>query len=200
MLERNYDMDNPIRIRYITRNFDALQGLKMVPFGLYFLAMGAGWLGEQGDLSLSLPAFLLALLAYWLLGRYYARNFGRVEPEKGQVVFNFLLPLMILLLLWVASFVDYAMRLTVSFFGLTLALVLFAWWWLQEPRNRIHYAVMAGLVALISLAPLGGIGQGWSIIQPPGNLFHLLVGAILAVGGILDHLVLIKSFPQGRTA
>ena len=193
-------MDNPTRVRYITRNFDALQGLKMVPFGLYFLAMGAGWLGKQGDLSLSLPAFVLTLLVYWLTGRYYTRNFGRVNSERSNLVNNFFLPLAVILILWVAAAVDYSMRLPVSAFGLTLAIILLIWWWLQEQRTRIHYAVMAGLIALISLAPLGGVGEGWLIIQPPGTLFHLLIGAIFVIGGILDHLILVNGFTQRRPA
>lgn len=193
-------MDNPTHVRYITRNFDALQGLKMVPFGLFFLAMGAGWLGEQGDLSLSLPAFVLTLLVSWLISRYYTRNFGRVNSERSNLVNNFLLPLAVILILWVAAAIDYSMRLPVSVFGLTLAIILFFWWWLQEQRTRIHYAIMASLIVLISLAPLAGIGEGWLIIQPPGTVFHLLVGAIFVLGGILDHLILVKSFNQGRSA
>jgi hypothetical protein len=70
----------------------------------------------------------------------------------------------------------------------------------REQRMRIHYAVMVDLIALISLAPLAGIGEGWSIIQPPGTLFHLLIGAIFVVGGILDHLILVNGFTQGRPA
>lgn len=193
-------MDNPTHVRYITRNFDALQGLKMVPFGLFFLAMGAGWLGEQGDLSLSLPAFVLTLLVSWLISRYYTRNFGRVNSERSNLVNNFLLPLAVILILWVAAAIDYSMRLPVSVFGLTLAIILFFWWWLQEQRTRIHYAIMASLIVLISLAPLAGIGEGWLIIQPSGTVFHLLVGAIFVLGGILDHLILVKSFNQGRSA
>lgn len=193
-------MDNPTHVRYITRNFDALQGLKMVPFGLFFLAMGAGWLGEQGDLSLSLPAFVLTLLVSWLISRYYTRIFGRVNSERSNLVNNFLLPLAVILILWVAAAIDYSMRLPVSVFGLTLAIILFFWWWLQEQRTRIHYAIMASLIVLISLAPLAGIGEGWLIIQPPGTVFHLLVGAIFVLGGILDHLILVKSFNQGRSA
>lgn len=193
-------MDNPTHVRYITRNFDALQGLKMVPFGLFFLAMGAGWLGEQGDLSLSLPAFVLTLLVSWLISRYYTRIFGRVNSERSNLVNNFLLPLAVILILWVAAAIDYSMRLPVSVFGLTLAIILFFWWWLQEQRTRIHYAIMASLIVLISLAPLAGIGEGWLIIQPSGTVFHLLVGAIFVLGGILDHLILVKSFNQGRSA
>ena len=193
-------MDNPTHVRYITRNFDALQGLKMVPFGLFFLAMGAGWLGEQGDLSLSLPAFVLTLLVSWLISRYYTRNFGRVNSERSNLVNNFLLPLAVILILWVAAAIDYSMRLPVSVFGLTLAIILSFWWWLQEQRTRIHYAIMASLIVLISLAPLAGIGEGWLIIQPSGTVFHLLVGAIFVLGGILDHLILVKSFNQGRSA
>lgn len=193
-------MDNPTHVRYITRNFDALQGLKMVPFGLFFLAMGAGWLGEQGDLSLSLPAFVLTLLVSWLISRYYTRIIGRVNSERSNLVNNFLLPLAVILILWVAAAIDYSMRLPVSVFGLTLAIILFFWWWLQEQRTRIHYAIMASLIVLISLAPLAGIGEGWLIIQPSGTVFHLLVGAIFVLGGILDHLILVKSFNQGRSA
>ncbi len=193
-------MDNLYRIRYVTKNFGALQGLKMVPFGLFFLAMGVGWLGEQGDLSLSLPAFALTLLAYWLIGRYYTRSFGLVNSGRENFVKDFLLPLTLVLVLWLAAAVDYWVRLPVSIFGLTLAAVILVWWWLQEQRTRVHYAMMAGLIALISLLPLMGIKEGWSIIQPPGTLFHLLLGLIFVIGGILDHLLLMNNLDSRRSA
>ena len=187
-------MDGLTRIRYITRNFDALQGLRMVPFGFYFLALGAGWLGEQGDLSLGLPALVLTLIAYWLTGRYYASRYGLVTATKAGRAANLLVPLGVILLLWGAAALDFWLRLPVSILGLTMAVVLLGLWWLHEQRNRVHYAVMGGLVALISLMPLGGVGQGWSIIQPPGALFSLLLGGIFVVGGILDHLILVNNF------
>lgn len=193
-------MDNLYRIRYVTKNFGALQGLKMVPFGLFFLAMGVGWLGEQGDLSLSLPAFALTLLAYWLIGRYYTRSFGLVNSGRENFVKDFLLPLTLVLVLWLAAAVDYWVRLPVSIFGLTLAAVILVWWWLQEQRTRVHYAMMAGLIALISLLPLMGIKEGWSIIKPPGTLFHLLLGLIFVIGGILDHLLLMNNLDSRRSA
>lgn len=187
-------MDNLARIRYITRNLDSLQGLRMVPFGLFLLAAGFGWLGDQGDFTLSLPAFVLTLFLYWLLGRYYARKFGRVKPLRAELVKNTLLSLAVILLMWVASWLDYWLNPPVSIFGLTLAVLLFAWWWLDEQRIRFHYALMAGLVALISLLPLIGIGEGWQIIEPMGSLFHLLIGGIVLIGGILDHLILVNGF------
>lgn len=191
-------MENPDQVQFYTRNFDALQGLKLVPFGVFFLAMGADWLGEQGDLSLSLPAFALTLLAYWLISRYYARHFGRVIPEGSAKIQNFLLPLGVALILWSAAAVDYWIRLPVSVFGLVLALALLGLWGLQGRRVRIHYAIMAGLIALISLAPLIGVGEGWSIIQPPGSLYNLIIGAILVIGGILDHMVLVNGLRKRR--
>ena len=80
------------RIRYVTANFHGLQGLKLVPFGLYlwidaaltYLGFQNTWFIEHG-VSTRLVAVVLLALLYWIIAAYYRWAFGQVDrlPEEG---------------------------------------------------------------------------------------------------------------------
>lgn len=80
------------RIRYVTANFHGLQGLKLVPFGLYlwidaaltYLGFQNTWFIEHG-VSTRLVAVVFLALLYWVIAAYYRRAFGQVDrlPEEG---------------------------------------------------------------------------------------------------------------------
>jgi hypothetical protein len=76
------------RIRFVTRHFYDLQGLRYwVPLGLVTLSVGGTTYFANGPwkllrAGLLLGAFLLALGAR----RYYQRNFGEVEQQPVQPV------------------------------------------------------------------------------------------------------------------
>ena len=84
-------------LRYITANFHGLQGLKLVPFGLFlwseaalsYLGPQTPWLVEFG-IILRAAAGLLCLLLYAALHTYYRRSFGRAErlpANSGERMF-----------------------------------------------------------------------------------------------------------------
>ena len=69
------------RIRFVTRHFRDLQGLRrLVPAGLLLLS-GAGL-----NLFLSLALFAGACLLLFVAGRYYGNTFGEVEAPQTEPV------------------------------------------------------------------------------------------------------------------
>src|SRR5215471_12235880 len=75
MNETDYD-----RLRFVTSNFPALQGLRQVALGIV-LALMILALRLDEPWNLVLFALLMALLgaAWWRIGKYYEHRFGRVE-------------------------------------------------------------------------------------------------------------------------
>ncbi len=78
------------RIRFVTRHFQRLQGLRMmVPFGLLYLALGARIAffhrrpapGSKAWLYCLLAIFAGYLLLFYLAKLYYAQRFGEVERQ-----------------------------------------------------------------------------------------------------------------------
>jgi|SRR6185369_3057861 len=76
------------RIRFVTRHFHDLQGLRfLVPAGLLTLSAGAVT-GVTNPLLLSVQvlSFLAAVLLAARAGRYYSRSFGEVEAPAERPV------------------------------------------------------------------------------------------------------------------
>ena len=84
-------------IRYVTANFNGLQGLKLIPFGLFlwgeaaltYLGPQIPWIAESGIL-LRMALGALCLLLYWPITLYYRHSFGHVErlpANSGERVF-----------------------------------------------------------------------------------------------------------------
>ncbi len=83
----NRDLD---RIRFVTRNFTDLQGLRfLVPFGLFQIA--AGVVGGLGVVPRLLPWMLLLQVVAWgvaffliFRSRSYYQSLGHVEPQRAS--------------------------------------------------------------------------------------------------------------------
>lgn len=69
-----------------------------------------------------------------------------------------------------------------------------------DRRFRIHYLVMMPFFVAASFLPLWGVwSTGWSPEPGSGEVFPLFLGLYWVVGGIFDHLLLVrtmKSVPE----
>jgi hypothetical protein len=180
------------RIELVTRNYVQMQGLKIVPLGLYFLAVASGILGEPGDCTFMLPVLIGVIILYRLIELNYRRRFGWVKQLHANPIRDFLLSFLVFGLWWGAAYLDFTLELPVSLVGLVMASILVVIFARPSQRFRAHYLVMAGLIAIISLMPLAGISSGGEIIQPTGPIFNVIVGLILILGGIIDHFLLLN--------
>jgi hypothetical protein len=192
--DRDYNLE---LIRYVTQNYASLQGLRVVPLGVWFLMFATGALGAPGALN-ALGIFLgvSAVVLWWWIGRYYQGAFGAVKVSKSSPLW---LPGMIVFwaLFLLASWLDYTWRLPFSITWLLIGSVLIGCWSLPTYRRRVHYLVM-GLLAL-GLSFAFTFVVGFSLDndvhrQFLGNFFNVFLGLMCIVGGSIDHLILMRAF------
>ena len=186
-------MNKLTQMRFVTENYEVLQGLRMIPFGLWFLAMAWGEFTDivflqQGRLDYSFILLLAVGGLYWLIGQYYARSYGQVTQLRrslGQKIMS-AWPL----LLFVAGIViDVWLMLPVSFLAITLSIYFFVPFIQALPLVRLHYALVGLVLLLLSLMPLFvGPSLKMQFFAPTGAYFLLGLGLALVVAGILDHL------------
>lgn len=183
------------RARFVTENYPKLQGLRMVSIGGFCLLMAAGrggpwrWFEAWDPLS-SMAVLCVSLGAFWAVGRYYGRGFGSVRygaPNGGDretVVWRALVAVLALSVV-VDAMVGPA---PVDLIGLMVAGWLMVCWW-QAGKAWGHYVFLAVVLALVSSLPLLGVA---SLGQISGVAVLGILGVILIIGGVLDHVTLAR--------
>jgi MFS family permease len=182
--EMTYDLE---QIRYVTQNYSNLQGLRLIPLGLWLLIVGLV------TIEFAIPLLLAAWVLTWLIGVYYNRSFGKVRSLTSPSWKSYLVGLLALAALIAAAVADRYLKLPVNLLGLTMATGLFLTWLQPAYRPRLHYLVVAVLVAAVSLLQLFGIPAANSTFYPvlAGSVGILLV---ILIGGLFDHLLLVRAF------
>jgi hypothetical protein len=208
-------MEDFDRVRFLTENYTQLQGLKWIPIGLYFLFYGAfsllffdePFFNEPfyGTIQASLAVLLTVSVVagvLWLhrvAGRYYERRYGHVRHRpwyEDRQPLSVVLGICVLLVLFLVNWIVHPpVDLALLAFG--TAMFVSCW---PDRRFRLHYLIMTALFVGASFLPLLGV---WStnLMQEPstGNVFTLFFGLYYVVGGIFDHLLLVrtmKSIPE----
>ena len=179
------------RVRYVTERFGSLQGLRVVPLGLYFLIMSAGDAElipyvRQGALDVSFGIIVLCFGASWLIGRYYDRRFGRVAAAtKSEFTVG---ALMGVIAYFLSGFVDARLHPPVSLSALFIGAVTLYYWNGPLGRRRTHYAVLGAVFVLLGLSPLVTA----TLERAP--LDYITYSVVMGVGiiacGVLDHVML----------
>jgi hypothetical protein len=187
------------RLRHVTANYRCMQGLRMVPFGLY-LVLGAllktVWRPSWGFLAEPIPELLgiiLALVASWRIAAYYKRTYGDVQslPRTTPWIVGYGAACGLVLLGLLA---DAFLALPVSGFALAIA-VLMVVYWRVTGSFQTHYLWGAGVVAITALAavPLQELARPYVASRLPSLTIYLaIVGIAYAVAGIVDHRNLVS--------
>ncbi|MGI8913730.1 MAG: hypothetical protein ACR2JY_08095 [Chloroflexota bacterium] len=163
-------MDDVARARALTAYFGRLQGLRLLPLGLVWLALAVAT-AMRWQPAAAFP-FLLALglaaLLSWAIDRYYDRTFGRVRlprPAPARWLFLLASPLALLLVFQLDDF----NRPPVSLVGLAVALTML----LGCGRSlgwRRHWLALVALLAGLSLLPLTGQIARGELFGPDAGL------------------------------
>lgn len=189
------------RVQYIAANYYYLQGLKIVPLGIIFVV----WAAMRGGLIqsnewiyefLSVWGFAIGFGLYGFIQLFYDRVYGRAGfemclPEPGKRLASFARMTAIVVALIGAAMLDQWLQPPVLLFGLTIAGLMLVYYW---PRRdfAMHYMIMALLIAAASLLPLISMLTGDGSLKPAVASFAM-VGLVFIVGGILDHLLLVRT-------
>jgi len=178
------------RVRYVTRRYPQLQGLRLLPVGIVFLLSGswrAGWLPIAAASHASAPVWFFSGLAIavglsFLIRAWYTKRYGLVSQgmlQSGVAPLTALL-IGVLLTTWLQEQWRWIYPVPAVFIGLALLAI-----GLSHGAARKHYIVIAAL--WLSMASLGLFGVS-SATQDVA--LDMTIGAALIVAGLGDHWLL----------
>lgn len=182
------------RVRYVTRNFGDLQGLKSVLTGALFLAMVPMYAsGFQWGLVL-MVAVLLGVGPLWLVvDRYYELRFGRVRAASGGHPRSRTLIRAAGMAVYVVAVVgEIQLQPTVSLLAIGMALTTLAFWWTERPFKG-YYLVVSALLVGVALLPLIGLLPSERSPQFNSGMVFVITGAFLILRGVMDHRWLVRN-------
>ena len=176
---------------FAVRAYPSLQGLRLAPLGVVFLAkipFDMAWPGHSyPKQTVWALMFLAALAGFFLAGAYYHRRFGRVEPRWGPRWGCLAAPVGLGLFLAFYELDCHQGRM--SFSSLFMACLCLACY-LGSKGRRWHYLPLALMFTALTVLPLTGMASPKEMASGPGSLFNLALGLFLVVGGVLDHRLL----------
>jgi hypothetical protein len=190
------------RIRFVTRNFYQVQGLRMVPWALLILLFGLGrfgWLDwlpgypPQRPLDLGVLWGILAVLvatgAFVSVSQYYRTHFGTVRLQHGDNLF--ILPVLVTVTVDAVhrptngAVIPAALLLAAALLGLVM----------RDGRLRAHYAPAALAWFGLGMVPLAGVQDA-----TVGAAAYLTGASTLLICGVGDHLVMVGTFPRSPSS
>jgi hypothetical protein len=181
------------RLRSTAISYPYLRGLFLVPGGLLFVVAALGnW--EWGPLRHDW-AFVAVLLAIGglcaLVDRFYSAHYGRVTPAPRQQLTSAAVGLagvavMIGAALLLRSRAGWSLDLPVNAIAATFGLLMLAYY-AAVVGLRAHHALIFGSLLVAGLLPV------WDGADP-SNVGLVLAGVAVMVSGVLDHVLLVRSF------
>ena len=191
--------------RNAVRDYPALQGLRIIPIGLLFLIfplqnLNLPVLGRQGNCTVTLPLLLAAIVCWFWIGRYYEKNFGRVEAlvDRGRRSVTAPIVLFVFIAAVIVEIVLFRNHLALPFSLIELLVAVAALYAGIKTRRWYHSlaGVLLGMAAFLPLIPGAGVGD--PIFGEFGIIFNVLYGLSIVFVGVLDHLRLLSYFqPKG---
>lgn len=194
-------MEDLKRMRVIAAHYRSLQGLRMLPWFLWLLVIGAvnPVLGlPQGRLDYQCLLITPGIAVPWLLskwiGAYYDRVYGRVEglPPRNQPI-EVLAGVLSVVIVYAGFVIDTFEWLPVSVLGLIMAAAFLTEWW-RSDRLLNHSVIFAAVLVVLSLLPLAGTPGDVHWTHLLGGFIVLIVpGIILSASSVLKHLALVRN-------
>jgi hypothetical protein len=173
------------RVKYVTRYYGMLQGLKAVPFGMVIISLA---LRDAGLDEFATPLLFVAVVLFFVTDRFYDRRFGRVQQSDRTRQVRDLVLFLVGAFLVIA--LENMMLLPFSLIGTAVAMLFFV----LGIRMKTYYYLPLGLALLAaSFLP-------WYLRVPLtdpaygslGLVLLLTLGGVMILAGLLDHWRLMK--------
>ena len=183
------------QVRWVIGHYSQLQGWRLVPLGLVFLASGAwrgglrGWLPHQVSGRTALAVGIATALALsFPIKRWYRRTFGGARSDSAwrDTAGLFVITAGFIICTVVADRVR-MVSIPALFVGCALLSTFIA-----SDGRRWHYAVVASSWLLFSIAPATRLD-----LSIRATLLDALIGGSLIVCGLGDHRLLSKALAVG---
>ncbi len=204
------------RIQFLAKNYKALQGLALIPYGVLglFSTVWSVWLRPlffpQG---MSVAGVFLYMLIEGgiviglvrLITQYYRRTFGQINipslsgPHPDSYISAWALICIVLLIC--GTVLDLHLHLYVCLFGVAVAATLFLRWYYMG-KILHYYLVLAAIVLALSFLPmLNGTIYNLLFLHGPDQYGYFInpgIGILLTTVGLLDHLALLRNISLVR--
>jgi hypothetical protein len=182
------------RVRYVTSRYRQLQGARLIPLSLVFLASAwwrAGGLHLPGDhLRYGAQAWFFgglaaAIVVSYGIRRWYMRSLGAVGQHAAH---SGAVPILgtcalVALAVWLQGVLQWRLSLP----PVAVAAVLLVTG-LAHRRFRVHYVAAGAVLLVFSALPLIGVGP-----SAVDATFDAVIGIVLLIAGIGDHLLLTRT-------
>lgn len=175
---------DPQRAQAVTREFDMLKGLLLVPPGIGMVVYGVGFAAESTAAAIVM-LFIIGL-GFPLVSWWYAKHYGRARTPWRRNVIGAAIALPALVAIFAALGVDHFEQPPVVISLILTAVFLWAGIRLSARRLRMGHAdhVVAAVLLVTSLAPLavGGAGD-----FPAVSFYFTVTGIGLVFLGVAWH-------------
>ena len=189
---------NPDSIRQLTKSYCGLRGYQQLPFAISLIVLTTlqqlGW-ARQGNLTVSLGLFLLAVVAHGLVGKYYDHRFGVVRLAGSPNTASAAVLVGLFAVYMILQMVGFALRVPVQLGFLAGGLALCAWALRRLPFEAPKVS-MGAFVILVAF---------WPPVRTPQDdnplwmaVFGFGFGAIWIVTALCDHHILVRRFDALR--
>jgi hypothetical protein len=202
-------MDRFKQTHFLAANYSSLQGLRSVPVGLLLLFVSIWANGQHGPVrNLTLPIlFGVATLAFLIvIDQYYSHVFGRVQRTITSRRIDLIGSIIFCILALGAFMLDTNYDFSLSSVGLVFAAFFLVEYLkvilLYKNRFFVVNLVMSILIIMVSILPLLGLANFWSIfgIKHPLLGVLIMVGVIMVIGGLGAHFYFVRSLPRTEEA
>jgi hypothetical protein len=182
------------RVRYVTSRYSQLQGARLIPLSLVFLASAwwrAGGLHLPGDhLRYGAQAWffgglIAAIVVSYGIRRWYTRSLGAVGQRAAHsgAVPILATGALVAFALWLQGVLQWRLSLpAVAVAGVLLVTGL------AHRRLRVHYVAAGAVLLAFSVLPLLGLGP-----SAMDATFDAVIGIGLLIAGLGDHLLLTRT-------
>jgi hypothetical protein len=184
------------RLRYVTSRYPQLQGARLIPLSLVFLASAwwrAGGIHLPGDhLTYGARAWFFGGVAVAVVGSYAIRRFTRAlgavgqHPTHSAAIPIFGTCLLVALTARLQSELEWRLCLP----AVAVAAVLLATG-LRSRGIRSHYVIAAAVLFMFSALPLFGVA-----FSSLDATFDAAIGVVLLITGLGDHRLLRETLHQ----
>ena len=180
-------------IRFVTARYGRMQGLRLLPLGILFLAASlwrAGWLwwlpGSDGAGAVVWfwTGLAIAVGLSFVMRAFYLRRFGRTEVSlwRGGGPSFIGLCVVFLATVWLQEVSASLVSLPAVFVSMALGYVGTA------HRSRTHYLPVAAFCLVFAMLGIVGVSSALRDM-----LLDAVIGVVLVVAGIGDHVVLTRA-------
>lgn len=180
------------RIRFVTENYERLQGLRRLPLALCVVALGLLIRLDHAFLGVAIVVVAIypAFFAEVIVGRLYERRFGRIRSRVRPTDYVFWAVLIGLVFFGDSPGDGPGRSFVLALGGIVCGAYVLAAFWPREKwrRTTAYWPAIAALVVSTGLLGASGVAAL--------GTFVVVLGLSVCVGLVLDHLLLVRTFKE----